>query len=75
MVAAALPSVEQVQQERWMMMKAGLSYADWKSMAHFQRVDWLARFTVDAHALRGKLENAKGFGPLLSVVLQKLMGF
>lgn len=57
------------------MMKAGLSYQDWRCMAHFQRRDWLARFTVEAHKLRQDLEKANGkLGPVFSIVMQRLMG-
>lgn len=58
------------------MMKAGLSYQDWRVMAHFQRKDWLARYTLSQTQLGKRLEKASkdGFGSLLSVVIGKLMG-
>jgi len=74
-VAAALPSAERVQQERWVMMKAGLSYVDWSRMAHFQRRDWLARYTVEAHKLAQEIEKADKLGPILNIVMRKLLGF
>jgi len=57
------------------MMKAGLSYTDWRLMAHFQRKDWLARHVVDAHTISKELERADGIGAVLNVVLRKLLGF
>jgi hypothetical protein len=58
------------------MMKAGLSYHDWRVMSHFQRKDWLARFTIEQSRLGKRLEKASkdGMGAVLSVVISKLMG-
>ena len=56
-------------------MKAGLSYVDWSRMAHFQRRDWLARYTVEAHKLAQEIEKADKLGPILNIVMRKLLGF
>jgi hypothetical protein len=58
-----------------MMMRAGLSYTDWRLMAHFQRRDWLARHTVETHNIARSLEKADGLSAILSVVLRRIMGF
>jgi len=57
-----------------MMMKAGLTYSDWRLMAHFQRRDWLARATIEGHKMKQELEKADGIGSVLSIVVQKLLG-
>jgi len=56
------------------MMRAGVPYNDWRRMAHFQRQDFLARYTIDAHKLGQRLAKAKNLGELVTVVIGRLLG-
>ena len=74
-VAAALPSVETVQQERFMMMRAGVNFSDWRLMTNFQRKDFLARRTVAMSQLEKRMKKANSLGDTLGFVVAKVMGF
>jgi len=56
------------------MMRAGVSYNDWRRMAHFQRQDFLARYTIDAHELGKRLEKSSSLGELVTVVIGRMLG-
>jgi len=74
-VAAALPSVEALQQERYMMMRAGVSFSDWRLMTNFQRKDFLARRTIMMAELEKRMKKANNLGDVLGLVVAKVMGF
>ena len=74
-VAQALPSVELIQQERYAMMKAGVSYMDWSRMARFQRMDFMARRTLEMAKLETQMKKADGASGIVGVILGKLLGF
>lgn len=56
------------------MMRAGVTYNDWRQMAQFQRKDFLARYTIDAHKLAKRLSKANNLGELVSTVIGRLLG-
>lgn len=57
------------------MMRAGVSYSDWRLMALFQRRDYLARRMVEQAALKKKLEETDSLSGLLGMLASKVMGF
>lgn len=58
-----------------MLMRAGMSYSDWRLMARFQRRDFLARRTIEQSEMKNRLEGAESVGEMLSLAFVKLMGF
>lgn len=58
-----------------MLMRAGLSYTDWRAMSHFQRTDYLARSVVAMQAVQKKLNASNSVGDVLAVVVNRLLGF
>lgn len=54
------------------MMRAGISFADWRAMAPFQRRDWMARRTIEQAKIAEKLKDAD-VSTLLSFVFAKFM--
>jgi len=59
-----------------MMMKAGVSFNDWRHMTYFQRMDFLARRTIEMDQIRKKMDDAEdNIGKIAGMVISKLMGF
>lgn len=58
-----------------MLMRAGMSYSDWRLMARFQRRDYLARRTIEQVEMKKHLEETKSVGEMLSMAFVKIMGF
>ena len=58
-----------------MMMRAGVSYSDWRLMTSFQRRDFLARRTVMLDQLQKRMKKADNLGDMLGLVVAKVMGF
>ncbi len=56
------------------MMRAGVTYSDWRLMAAFQRRDYLARRTVEQAAVKAQVEKAEGMSGVLGLLASKLMG-
>lgn len=57
------------------MMRARVSYSDWRLMAAFQRRDFLARSAVEKMTLKKGLEKADGINETLGIIVSHLMGF
>jgi hypothetical protein len=58
-----------------MMMRAGVSYSDWRLMAAFQRRDYLARRTVEQAAIKKQMEETTSLSGMLGLLASRLMGF
>jgi len=56
------------------MLRAGLSYSDWRLMTNFQRKDFMARHTVAMSEVEKKMSKAKP-GEVAAMLVAKLMGF
>jgi hypothetical protein len=58
-----------------MMMRAGVSYSDWRLMAAFQRRDYIARRTVEQAAVKKQMEDADSLSKVLGLLASRMMGF
>jgi len=58
-----------------MMMRAGVSFSDWRLMTNFQRKDFLARSTIMIAELEKRMKKAGNIGDVVGLVVAKIMGF
>lgn len=63
---------EQLAEERFRLIRAGLSYLDWRAMTRWQTTDFLRRHLREAQA---DAEEAKtGLTGVVKVVLKRILG-
>lgn len=66
--------MESIRQERYVLMtRGGLSYMDWRAMARWQRLDYLARCQVE---MRERAERARrgGWKEIVGLIVSRLIG-
>ena len=57
-----------------MLMRAGLSYSDWRQMAGFQRMDYAARNTLVMRDIQKRLKAADSMSDFLGILAAKILG-
>jgi hypothetical protein len=66
-------ALQALQEERWALRKAGVSYSDWRLMAGWQRQDVLLRHIRESKALAERAQK-QGIGGLVSALAAKILG-
>lgn len=56
------------------MMRAGVSYVDWRAMTLWQQQDYMVRFYRDLQKFSQKAAKAKGISEFAGLLVSRLLG-
>jgi hypothetical protein len=69
-----VPDLEAIRQERYVLMsRCGLSYQDWRAMARWQRMDYLARWQVERQQMADRAKRG-GWKEIVGLAVSRMLG-